>query len=154
MPRSLSYALQPRPRIVAYGLSFEAMPCIAEDGHFEPASLQAETVALPARLLPRVWQSVWTPLFPPVIFTGPTHGELTPEDRELIWRRWGVPVYEQRLSAAGDLLAEECDAHQALHVRAGADLPSEHRRCPCGYTGRLLVYSGQPDTAVSPVTPI
>lgn len=138
MQRSVVYILQPRPKIVGYGVSFGDIPCIPEDAPFDPAQFGAETVVLPARLLTGIWDTVWTPVFPPVVLTGDGFGELTESDRHLIWRRWGVPVYEQRLSPDGAVIAEECDAHDGLHVRPGADLPSEHRRCPCGYTGPLL----------------
>jgi hypothetical protein len=39
------------------------------------------------------------------------------EDRDRIWLRWGVPVFEQLMSHDFELLAEECDAHDGLHVR-------------------------------------
>ena len=146
MERSFSYILQPRPRIIAYGVAFGDLPYIPEGEPFEPALHEAETVAFPARLLRRVWSTVWTPLFPPVIFTGPGYGELTESDRNLIWRRWGVPVYEQRLAHNGEIVAAECDAHEHLHLLK-TDLPGEHRRCPCGYVGLVLVQ--EPAPAVS-----
>lgn len=149
MRRGFSYVLQPRPRIVAFGMDLPDVPVIPEGAPFEPARLQAETVALPARLLGSVWDTVWTPLFPPVVFTGPGFGELSDADRDLIWRRWGVPVYEQRLGPGGDVVAEECDAHEALHVRPGADLATEHRRCPCGYAGPVLVPNAAPASSAA-----
>jgi hypothetical protein len=138
--RTISYVLRPLPRIVGYGIALDELPCIHEGEPFEPASLDAETVALPARLLPFVWDTVWTPRFPAVIFTGPGFGELTQEDRDVIWRRWGIPVYEQRLTSAGELAAEECDAHDGLHLRPGFEVTDdiEHRRCPCGLAGAML----------------
>jgi hypothetical protein len=138
--RSFSYTLNPRPRIVGYGVAIDGVPCLAEAEQFQPGLLEAETVALPARLLPMVWDSVWTPSFPAVVFTGPGYGTLTEADRDLIWRRWGVPVYEHRLTSSGELLAEECDAHDRLHVRPGFNLSgdTEYVRCACGYKGPVL----------------
>jgi hypothetical protein len=106
---------------------------------FDPQD--AETAAFPARLLPHVWSSAWTPSYPVMIFTGPAHGLLTEADRERVWRRWGVPVYEQRLDAEGGVVAEECDAHEGLHllVAPGSwDGPVEHRLCGCGIEGPMI----------------
>ena len=41
------------------------------------------------------------------------------EDREDLWAAFGLPVYEQIYSITG-LLATECEAHDGLHVTAGA----------------------------------
>lgn len=145
MEHRLSYVLQPRPRVVSYGIGFDDLPCLPENESFDPGRYGAETVALPARLLPAVWKTSWTPDFPVVIFTGPGFGNLTQSGRELIWRRWGVPAYEQRLSVSGDLLAEECDAHDWLHLNPEADFEGycENRRCSCGYSGPVLAAGGQ-----------
>jgi hypothetical protein len=114
---------------------------------FEP--LDAETAAFPASLLPRVWSSAWIPVYPVMIFTGPCHGVLTEEDRNRVWRRWGVPVYEQRLDSDGCVVAEECDAHEGLHLLAAGswDGAVEHRLCGCGIEGPMI-----PDRVPSLIT--
>jgi hypothetical protein len=56
-------------------------------------------------------------LYPVVAFTGLKHGALSEEDRDAIWRRWGVPVFEQLLSSDYEVLAEECEARRGLHLR-------------------------------------
>jgi hypothetical protein len=51
----------------------------------------------------------------------------------LLWRSFGVPVFEEHLSQNNELLAMECDAHSGLHVVAGcAGRRLESERCACG----------------------
>jgi hypothetical protein len=87
-------------------------------------------LAAPIRLL-RQWidgrESLPAPSHAVIPFT--TEDEvLTAEDRDLLWRHFQVPIFEQRLSAEGELIAWECEAHDGLHV-AGA---KGDRRCACG----------------------
>jgi hypothetical protein len=51
-----------------------------------------------------------------VAFTGICHGELTVLERDLFWRVFQVPVFEQLLARDGRVMAMECDAHDGLHV--------------------------------------
>src|SRR5262245_30584856 len=51
-----------------------------------------------------------------IVLTGISHGELTALERDLFWRVFQVPVFEQLVSAEGRILAMECDAHEGLHV--------------------------------------
>jgi hypothetical protein len=65
---------------------------------------------------------------------------LTQDDRDRLWRVFGVPVFEQILNQWNQLLAVECGAHAGLHVVSGcAGLPLEAAPCLCGgSTPRLL----------------
>jgi hypothetical protein len=51
-----------------------------------------------------------------IAFTGIRHGELTELERDLFWRVFQVPVFEQLLAPDGRLIATECDAHDGLHL--------------------------------------
>lgn len=71
-------------------------------------------------------------------FTGPSQAPLTAADRELFWRAFEAPVFEQYRDAHGELLAYECEAHDGLHLvresviaelRGYAFLEAT---CPCG----------------------
>lgn len=42
-------------------------------------------------------------------------GMLLPGERDMLWRCFGVPVFEQWLGLDGELLAWECEAHSDLH---------------------------------------
>ena len=110
-----------------------------EPGPWEPGD--AETAIIAARLIPRVWQHAWVPEFAVVVLTGPRFGALTDHDRDLIWRRWGVPVYEYLTDSTGELIARECDAHEGLHVcgNGACDGLVIDRDCGCGVTGPMIV---------------
>lgn len=124
MAPQFRYPLTPAPRIATF----------SAPGFASRLSPHFESLAVPARLLPEALQSGWTPEYGIVVFTGPGCGCLTAEQRDAVWRCWGVPVYEQRVDSGGEVIAEECDYHEGLHVVAGAlwggsTLPG---RCPCG----------------------
>ena len=73
-----------------------------------------------------------------IVFTGICHGELTVLERDLFWRVFQVPVFEQFLAPDGRILATECDAHEGLHLLdPDAPLPGfraflETAPCGCG----------------------
>lgn len=73
-----------------------------------------------------------------IVLTGISHGELTALERDLFWRVFQVPVFEQFLSPEGRILAMECDAHDGLHVLdTDAPLPGyraflDNEACGCG----------------------
>lgn len=75
------------------------------------------------------------------VFTSPGD-ELNPVDRELLWRAFAVPVFEQRLDGQGRLVAFECEAHDGLHLtgtaRVAALLTGRWERCACGKLGPKL----------------
>ena len=125
MDVNLRYPLQPQPRSVT----------LIDGRAWQPG--EAETAVISARLLHKVWSDLWTPTFPVVVLTGPGHGILSEQDRDLIWRRWGVPIYEFLMDSAGKVVASECDAHEGLHVH-GIGVQAEERECGCGVTGPML----------------
>src|SRR5579875_755388 len=48
--------------------------------------------------------------------------------RVVLWQTFGVPVYELFVSAAGYLLAAECEAYEGWHIQAGANFSVVHRK--------------------------
>ena len=75
---------------------------------------------------------------------------VTEADRERLWMRFRVPVFEQIIAANGALLAAECEAHNGLHIqvdvlrldRQGRALPHneiDRSSCLCGRTGPRLI---------------
>ncbi len=80
-----------------------------------------------------------------IVFSHPEQGLLGAGDRELFWRAFQVPVFEQILGRGGEVLAAECEAHCGLHLAEGGAVPSawdavlETAPCPCGQaTPRLI----------------
>jgi hypothetical protein len=68
---------------------------------------------------------------------------LTDADRDRLWRRFHVPIFEQIIAADRRLLAYECEAHSALHVVCPPEeVPAgevRRGRCRCGKDADLLV---------------
>jgi hypothetical protein len=54
--------------------------------------------------------------------------------RDLLWRSFGVPVFEQLLGPDGVVIGSECEVHDGLHVDNGAGMPGEivTDHCACG----------------------
>lgn len=68
-----------------------------------------------------------------VVFSFDGEEALTNADRDLFWKAFGVPVFEQLLSPTRQLLATECDAHDGLHLVGNFEnLRAGRSMCPCG----------------------
>ncbi len=67
-----------------------------------------------------------------VVLTYEGEAGLSNDDRDLFWSAFGVPVFEQYLSAKNELLATECDAHAGLHKVGNWRGILERGRCACG----------------------
>jgi hypothetical protein len=70
-----------------------------------------------------------------IVFTEASSPVLTEAQRDLLWRLFEVPVFEQVLAADGRLMATECEAHSGLHLVWGtseAMLAGCITRVPCG----------------------
>ena len=92
-----------------------------------------------------------------IALTGTGHPALAEGDRDLFWRAFQVPGFEQFRAPEGQLLAPECDAHNGLHVCSHAllDDPAlkltsnvesiiSREPCACGQTSpRLLWLDGK-----------
>ena len=95
---------------------------------FQPASIAGPPGEL--RRLSRRAVSLENSL---IVFTYEGQSGLSLEDREMFWKAFGVPVFEQYLGPRNELLAMECDAHSGLHVVTRCEhLPLERGLCACG----------------------
>jgi hypothetical protein len=84
----------------------------------------------------------WTPEFPIVVLSDCRSGLISDDDRDYIWHRFGVPVFEYLLDANGKILARECEAHDGLHVEGeidAFDAVLTEEACGCGRPGSRLL---------------
>ena len=72
-----------------------------------------------------------------VVWTGVDNDPLAEHHRDLLWRAFGVPVFEQIRNAEGQVIARECEVHDGLHMD-GEYLPESFGteivtgQCECG----------------------
>ncbi len=94
-----------------------------------------------------------SPEFAVVVLSNIEDGGLSPRVRNLLWERFGVPVFEWLQTPAGLVIARECEAHDGLHVDSEVASLALHNRelmltlhmrgkmgsCkPTGLTGELV----------------
>jgi hypothetical protein len=92
--------------------------CLHEIKRFDPAAIAAPLeVLLSWTASPRHGRcAIPTPPRALIAFTGLEGGGLPDAARDMLWRAFEVPVFEQRLGSDGSVLAWECEAHEGLHV--------------------------------------
>jgi hypothetical protein len=57
-----------------------------------------------------------------VVLTSLAGEPLEQHHRDLLWHRFGVPVFEQLRGWDGSVIARECEVHDGLHVDPGAGI--------------------------------
>ena len=74
-----------------------------------------------------------------IVLDSPGDAPLSMGERELLWRAFRVPIFEQIIGPRGKLFAAECEAHDGLHIETPgllwADLQWPGYRldpAPCG----------------------
>lgn len=125
----LRYPLEPMPRIAILGTGWvenQQTLCFPNGWCHEMREFRAEALAGPVSALRRLANSVFNrgAYFPhlkrPIVaFTGlasSARETFSDEDRDLLWRAFHVPVFEQFLGLDRELLAAECDAHYGMHI--------------------------------------
>jgi hypothetical protein len=71
-----------------------------------------------------------------IVLTSRDDSPLADHHRDLLWRAFGVPVFEQLRGSDGAVIASECEVHDGLHFRRNAvpgltgDIVTDH--CACG----------------------
>jgi hypothetical protein len=114
------YPLTPSPKILMLLEGFQRSSSIRNVFDLDlsdAASSKADTLAAPVGTLRAMAAIAGPQRYPVVAFTGVRHGILTEADRELFWKSFRVPVFEQFLGLSNELVAGECEAHDGLHVR-------------------------------------
>ena len=73
-----------------------------------------------------------------IVLTGVEDTPLADHHRDLLWRAFGIPVFEQLRNAQGRVIARECEVHAGLHLEPGVVLEEgfpfvlQHDHCECG----------------------
>ncbi len=119
-PPEFRYPLQPSPKVLMMLEGFQRSGSVRNVFDLDSSGAtgsNADTMAAPVSVLRAMAGIAGPQRYPVVAFTGVRHGTLTEADRELFWKSFRVPVFEQFLGLSNDLVAEECEAHEGLHVR-------------------------------------
>lgn len=99
------------------------------------AEFAPEVVAAPYEVLLALGASV-QPTHSVVVLSQALGARLIRRERDRLWQLYEVPAFEQVLSASGELLASECEAHDGLHILrhpACLGYPDQlDRVCGCG----------------------
>ncbi len=124
----------PRTAILAPGFQQSKLVRVFPTGwtvdavRFEPASVAGpmEQIRRLLRIQPQLTHSI-------IVFTYEGEAPLCDEDRDALWSVFGVPVFEQQLGPANQLLAMECDAHAGMHLAGNfRHLQLDKNACACG----------------------
>lgn len=124
----------PRTAILAPGFQESKLSRVFPAGWNEAAErFQPTSIAGSPEQLRRIARQGIQPQHSVVAFSYDGQEGLTSADREMFWKAFGVPVFEQLLSAGNELIAMECDAHDGLHLVGDfQDLKAGVSACPCG----------------------
>lgn len=132
------HPLDPAPKTIVLAAGFQSTRTIRvfPDGWNEQAArLCPCAVAAPMKELHRLARAGIELQHAVIVLMRGADARLLEEDRELLWRAFGVPVFEQCLGEDNVLLAAECEAHDGLHVVGRGiqeDVNLEAGVCGCG----------------------
>jgi hypothetical protein len=118
---SFLYPIPPAPRTAVLIPGFRSRGAVrvfadgwsAEVAGFEPQAIAGTLAQMEAIAATEI------PVSHALIIVGHWGDErVMAADRQKLWTRFGVPVFEQMVGEDGRLLASECEAHEGLHVRS------------------------------------
>ncbi len=119
------FPFEPVPRTAVLMPGFEQtgqVRVFASDWARRLERFRPEAIAAPVPVLRYLAED--TANLPPlsnalIVFRTLTEEPLAERDRELFWRAFQVPVFEQQLGYDGRVIAWECEAHDGLHIEPG-----------------------------------
>jgi phenylacetate-coenzyme A ligase PaaK-like adenylate-forming protein len=146
------YPIPPAPRTAVLIPGFRSHGCVRvfakgwceEAANFAPQAIagtlgQLEAIAASGSSLDSLSHAV-------VVLGRWEDARVSEADREMLWRRFRVPVFEQIVSRNGVLLAAECEAHHGLHIEADAARARgretqriDESKCACGRTTARII---------------
>jgi len=124
----------PRTAVLAPGFSDSKLVRVFPEGwNEEAARFEPTSIAGPVKELRKAAHVGLELRHAVIVFTYDDQNGLCAGDREFLWNAFGVPVFEQQLGPANELLAMECDAHTGLHlVGEFGHLRRDKNSCACG----------------------
>lgn len=124
--QELEYPIGKSPRTAVLGQEIRGSWRVRNFSSYRSQKLHEfapQALAAPGDTIRALAQSIeegemqWRPLTQSlVVFTDVVRGSLSEEDRDYFWRIFQVPIFEQFRGFAGELLAQECEAHEGMHV--------------------------------------
>ena len=148
------YPIAPVPRTAVLAPWFRDLPPGGSNICIFPRGWCPTAVAFaPASIAATVDQLVELAQSPPplthalIVLSRPGARGITESQRDWLWRRYRVPVFEQIVGPEGELLAAECEAHDGLHAQPAEPLLQgetfDTTPCPCGRrTPRIRALQG------------
>jgi hypothetical protein len=124
----------PRTAILAPGFQETKLVRVFPHGwNEEAAKFEPSSIAGPVEQLRRLTNLDLRLRHAVIVFTSGGEAGLSDDDRDIFWDAFGVPVFEQYLGRANELLAVECDAHTGLHLVGDFEtLNRDRKTCACG----------------------
>jgi hypothetical protein len=102
-----------------------------------------QTAAAPMETIRTFDSTSWSPEYPVVVLSSDLEALVTDADRDYMWKRFGLPVFEYLLDGNGEILARECEAHDGLHLdrtfESFGRLRITEEPCACGQPGARLM---------------
>lgn len=99
-----------------------------------------QTIAAPMVTI-RAIEALWQPKYPIVVLSDVWSGLMSDADRDHVWERFGMPVFEYLVNGR-QILARECEAHEGLHfalLSTSLAVITTADPCPCGKPGPRLL---------------
>lgn len=127
---ALDYPLSEASRIAVIGVQVRAGRRVRSYPHWRSCELEAwrpqalaghrsELLSI-GELRRRQFLPLRELAFPLLVFSSLREGPLSNEQRDRLWKLYGLPVYEQIRGVDESLLGWECDAHEGWHLALDA----------------------------------
>jgi hypothetical protein len=139
----------PRIAVFATGFAETATVTLAADASELPR-LDVQALAAPMEIIREIDPTCWTPEYPLIVLSDDETGLMSEYDRNYIWERFGMPVFEYLIETSGRIIARECEAHDGLHIEedfSSDNLEITEEACPCGRPGQRIIGPAAIDTA-------
>lgn len=145
------YPIPDGPRIAVFATRFAetAIVTLAADSSELPR-LDVQALAAPMEIIREIDPACWAPEYPLIVLSDDETGLMSENDRNYIWEKFGIPVFEYLMDASGRIIARECEAHDGLHIEgdfSGEDVEITAEACPCGRPGQRIMGRAMKDTA-------